>query len=104
MFAWIGPSKCLVLSQWASNDSELCHPQELADAEAAASGKSKAAKKDAGGSKAKAAKPAQAPKDQKAANPKPADAKRKDLTVCMHLKGPIVMRRYAPILQRFLFL
>lgn len=75
---------CLTTSQWASDDSGSCNLQELADAEAAASGKSKAAKKDAKGSKAKAAKPAQAPKEQKAANPKPADAKRKDLTVSMH--------------------
>ena len=70
--------------KWASDDSSLWNLQELADAEGAASGKSKAAKKEAGGSKAKAAKPAQASKEQKAANLKPAEAKRKDLTVSMH--------------------
>lgn len=44
-------------------------------------GKPKAAKKDAGGGKAKPAKAAHAPKEQKAASQKPAEARRKDITV-----------------------
>ena len=69
---------------------ERCNLQELADAEFAATGKGKAAKRDAAGSKGKAGKPAQAPKEQKAAsNAKPAEAKRKDLTVpCFHPRMP----------------
>ena len=73
--------------------------QELADTEAAATGKPKAAKKDAGGSKTKAAKPAQVPKEQKAASDeKTAGVKRKDLTV-----GCISVPHGLEVLSRPLF-
>ena len=62
--------------------------QELEDAEAAAAGRGKGAKKDRAGAKKPAGKPTQAPKEQGAgAAGKPAqpvEAKRKDLTV----RGP----------------
>ena len=69
--------------------------QELEDAEAAAAGKGRSAKKDGAGAKKPAGKPTQAPKEQPAGNGKPAqpaEAKRKDLTV----RGPGPTLRPSP--------
>ena len=58
--------------------------QELEDAEAAAAGRGKGAKKEGAGAKKPVGKPAQAPKEQQPSNGKPtqpAEAKKKDLTV-----------------------
>ena len=64
--------------------------QELEDAEAAAAGEGKGAKKDSAWAKKPAGKPAQAPKEQGNSNGKPTqptEPKRKDLTVRAPVKN-----------------
>lgn len=64
--------------------------QELAEAEAAALGKGKGAKRD-GADKAKAGKPTQTVEDLKAGTGKPAETKRRDLTVGVLITaGPLL--------------